>query len=145
MNSESYGAPNDKDLKRLKEWLKNAVETLGDKDPVIIRPNPDTKHGRIIDVLNAAGNVIHTVSGTDLPQFNGDQSAAITNQRVFFNFAPQDGVTALRLRSNGMAFEFDNIAATGAVPEPASWAMLIIGFGLIGAMMRRPRRAGVSA
>ena len=54
VNSENYGTPNDKDLKRLKEWLKNAVETLGDKDPVIIRPNPDTKHGRIIDVLNAA-------------------------------------------------------------------------------------------
>ncbi len=54
VNSENYGGPNDKDLKRLKEWLKNAVETLGDKDPVIIRPNPDTKHARIIDVLNAA-------------------------------------------------------------------------------------------
>ena len=54
VNSENYGAPNDKDLKHLKEWLKNAVDTLGDKDPVIIRPNSETKHGRIIDVLNAA-------------------------------------------------------------------------------------------
>ena len=54
VNSDPYGGPEDKSLTRLKEWLKNAVETLGDKDPVIIRPNPDTKHGRIIDVLNAA-------------------------------------------------------------------------------------------
>ena len=54
VNTENYGAPNDKELTHLKDWLKNAVETLGDKDPVIIRPNPDTKHGRIIDVLNAA-------------------------------------------------------------------------------------------
>ena len=54
VNSENYGLPNEKELQRLKEFLKNAVETLGDKDPVIIRPNPDTKHGRIIDVLNAA-------------------------------------------------------------------------------------------
>ena len=54
INTENYAAPADKDLKRLKDWLKNAVDTLGDKDPVIIRPSPDTKHGRIIDVLNAA-------------------------------------------------------------------------------------------
>ena len=54
VNTENYGAANDKELTHLKDWLKNAVETLGDKDPVIIRPNPDTKHGRIIDVLNAA-------------------------------------------------------------------------------------------
>ena len=97
-----------------------------------------------VDVLDAAGSVVRTVSGTDLPQFNGDQTAAITNRRVYFNFAPQDGVTALRLRSTGMAFEFDNIAA-GAVPEPVTWAMFTIGFGLVGAAMRRPRRTEVSA
>lgn len=28
-----------------------------------------------------------------------------------------------------------------AVPEPATWAMLIAGFGLVGAALRRPRRA----
>ena len=54
INTENYAAPADKDLKRLKDFLKNAVESLGGKDPVIIRPSPDTKHGRIIDVLNAA-------------------------------------------------------------------------------------------
>lgn len=31
--------------------------------------------------------------------------------------------------------------ATGAVPEPESWAMLIAGFGLVGAAMRRRRIA----
>ena len=108
-----------------------------------------------VDVLNAGGTVIHTLSGTDLPQFNGDQSAAITNQRVFFRFDQQDLVTALRLRSTGVAFEFDNIAvgrafgsddgAAGAVPEPTTWAMLFVGFGMIGAMMRRPRTKAVSA
>ena len=54
VNTETYGAPGDKNLTRLKEWLKNAKDTFGDKDPVIIRPSPDTKHDRIIDVLNAA-------------------------------------------------------------------------------------------
>ena len=54
INSENYGNAGEKQLTRQKEWLKNAVDTLGDKDPVIIRPNPDAKHERIIDVLNAA-------------------------------------------------------------------------------------------
>jgi uncharacterized repeat protein (TIGR03803 family) len=33
-----------------------------------------------------------------------------------------------------------DVGGTGAVPEPASWAMLIAGFGLTGAVMRRRRR-----
>jgi hypothetical protein len=33
----------------------------------------------------------------------------------------------------------------GGVPEPASWAMLIVGFGLTGGLMRRQQRAVVSA
>ena len=33
----------------------------------------------------------------------------------------------------------------GAVPEPASWAMLIAGFGLVGASMRRRRAVVVAA
>ena len=36
-------------------------------------------------------------------------------------------------------------AASGAVPEPASWAMLIAGFGLTGAAARRRRSVAVAA
>lgn len=54
MNTSSYGQPGDKNLPALRDWLKNAIDTFGDKDPVIIRPAPDAKHERIIDVLNAA-------------------------------------------------------------------------------------------
>jgi len=35
----------------------------------------------------------------------------------------------------------DGVSLTEAVPEPASWAMLIIGFGLVGAAARRRRNA----
>ena len=34
-------------------------------------------------------------------------------------------------------------ATAGAVPEPATWAMMIAGFGLVGAMMRRRRGNGM--
>jgi hypothetical protein len=32
--------------------------------------------------------------------------------------------------------------AAGSVPEPAMWAAMVVGFGLLGASMRRPRRVG---
>ncbi len=54
MNNQAYGTPNDKNLTALREWMKNAISQFGDKDPVIIRPTPDTRHERIVDVLNAA-------------------------------------------------------------------------------------------
>jgi hypothetical protein len=41
--------------------------------------------------------------------------------------------------ANNMAALVGNISV---VPEPASWAMLIAGFGLVGATMRRRRREG---
>lgn len=54
MNQTSFGTPSDKGLKSLQDWLKNAIEQFGGEDPVIIRPNAETRHERIIDVLNAA-------------------------------------------------------------------------------------------
>jgi hypothetical protein len=38
-----------------------------------------------------------------------------------------------------------SIATTGAIPEPATWAMLIAGFGLVGTALRRRRQTPVSS
>jgi hypothetical protein len=55
--------------------------------------------------------------------------------------------TSLKLRivntntvAGGNDFALDDIAF-GAVPEPTTWAMLVMGFGLVGAGMRRRSRA----
>ena len=45
---------------------------------------------------------------------------------------------------SGTNWQQSFIPATGAVPEPASWAMLIAGFGLVGATQRR-RKVVVAA
>ena len=37
----------------------------------------------------------------------------------------------------GQGYRIDSITANSAVPEPATWAMLITGFGLVGAAARR--------
>lgn len=52
---------------------------------------------------------------------------------LIFQFGP-DGFNG---GVQNLTFSFNN----GTVPEPASWAMLIAGFGLVGAAMRRRRDA----
>lgn len=54
MNQQVYGTPEDKNLTPLREKLKAMIDQFGDGDPVIIRPTPDTRHERVMDVLNAA-------------------------------------------------------------------------------------------
>jgi biopolymer transport protein ExbD len=46
------GNPTERDIPPLREFLSAAM-TSDPEDPVIIRPAPDTKHERLIDVLNA--------------------------------------------------------------------------------------------
>jgi hypothetical protein len=57
-------------------------------------------------------------------------------------------ISSLVLASARPAFEVDNLAVSsllpGAVPEPASWAMMVGGFGLLGSTMRNRRRVNVS-
>jgi hypothetical protein len=38
-----------------------------------------------------------------------------------------------------------NVSVANAVPEPATWAMMLFGFGLVGGTMRRRSATGVSA
>lgn len=53
MNSQNFGVGADRKLQALRDWLDGSIKQFGGEDPVIIRPSSDTKHERIIDVLNA--------------------------------------------------------------------------------------------
>jgi hypothetical protein len=93
-----------------------------------------------VDFLRADNSVVATFGGAQLPRFDGNQTLGTTNPRVTFLISGLHEVTKVRLRSTSNAFEYDTFAVTtGSVPEPASWAMLITGFGLTGAMLRRRR------
>ncbi|MGL4543412.1 MAG: PEPxxWA-CTERM sorting domain-containing protein [Polymorphobacter sp.] len=89
-----------------------------------------------VDVLGAGGATLLTLAGSALPVATGNQFIASTNRRVFFTAGANEVITGLRFRSTGVAFELDSIAGA-AVPEPASWALMIVGFGLVGAALRR--------
>jgi hypothetical protein len=101
--------------------------------------------------LFALGNVTLTATDAD-----GTVSQTIVNANTasFLGFVSSSGVTSVTLASVQPANAFmwpsaNNLILGGqadvttAVPEPASWAMMIAGFGLIGSAMRR-RRAVIS-
>ena len=66
---------------------------------------------------------------------SGNQSSPATNGRVTI-FGNGQAITGARFASGQPSFEFDNIGIT-AVPEPGTWALLILGFGAVGGAMRR--------
>lgn len=99
-------------------------------------------------------NLIGSVTGADIPPANGDQTASVTNRRVNIRFDSGQTLTNARFISDGVAFEFDDVAisafgnGTGtAVPEPATWGLMIAGFAMVGAAARRrtTRIASVAA
>lgn len=53
VNNEAMGSAQDKDLEGLRAKLKEQSVLFGDNTPVIIIPQPDVFHARVIDVLNA--------------------------------------------------------------------------------------------
>lgn len=60
-----------------------------------------------------------------------------------------DNVSAYRAESGGDPYDytgqFSYSAISAAVPEPATWAMLVLGFGVLGGAMRtRARKAGTA-
>lgn len=82
--------------------------------------------------------------GNDLVRLNGGKR----NGRLTFGFDDSARIGAILFGSKGIAFEFDSIAisqmrapaaqlAAAPVPEPASWAMMLGGFGVVGGAMRR--------
>ena len=70
---------------------------------------------------------------------NGNQVAAGTNGLFTVTGAAGEVFTSVTFASSQNSFEVDNLAAVSAVPEPATWAMMLIGFGAIGVSMRRRR------
>lgn len=97
-----------------------------------------------LEVLGRNGNVLLTLTGGALPPptgANGNQTAPSTNIRVNFVATGGDAIAGFRMTSSQFAFETDTYAVGNAVPEPATWAMMLGGFGMLGFATRRSRRA----
>lgn len=71
---------------------------------------------------------------------NGNQG---WGRRVSYDFGAER-IHTVEFLSSGNSFEFDSLAGatanmSTAVPEPTTWAMMILGFGTVGYLIRRRR------
>ena len=69
---------------------------------------------------------------------NGSQTGFTSNGRLRFSF--DSAITGVDFFSAGNSLEISDIAAVtpfALVPEPAAWGLMLLGFGGVGALMRR--------
>jgi len=95
--------------------------------------------------VSAGGNVFHVSAANDPALFG--YGGHMLWQTGAFSFVGT-GHDTIQLQAtvpgNGGVF-FDNVSVMGGAPEPAAWALMIGGFGLAGASLRRRRAATAAA
>jgi hypothetical protein len=95
--------------------------------------------------VNAIGNVFDfagTLSGDTLigiHKGNGGRNGFAGT--AFFRLDDLNGLDSVTLNLGGASSAVVYNPGPGAVPEPASWAMLLVGFGGVGFAMRRRNSA----
>ena len=118
-----------------------------------------------ITKLQRLGGGAFSLESFDFAEFTNNPSAGqILQVRYFdgvteglrtFQFDALRGAQTAALNLNNVQWvsfntqsQFDNFrlgdAVSGAVPEPATWAMMILGFGAAGATLRRRRSIGAA-
>lgn len=116
-------------------WYTTEVSGLTEADFLFF--DPATPHAdRTLTGLDFGGGAI--TFGFELVHFRVSATG---------NTNPADVITSYFWADNfqlSLNTQDPTGAPTGAIPEPSTWAMLILGFGLSGAAVRR-RRAGASA
>jgi hypothetical protein len=140
-------------------FSKSGVLIDGDGNPVggVIDHWGTTISGGVIYLATAGtgapgGSPYDLITGS-APYTNGNasidvHSPSIQNTGTFvlnLTGAPNPIITGVKIEFGTQPESIINAVCTagcGAVPEPATWSMLIVGFGLIGAGMRRRRSLG---
>ena len=96
------------------------------------------------DPLRMAPNCLHTIS--EWSAFNAGYKVVGFSTGVGSGWSPGTFIGAV----DNVGFSFGQTSSTfdfevSAVPEPATWALMISGFGLAGAALRRRRTAALAA
>jgi len=101
-----------------------------------------------IDTYNSiafynGSKLVYSVSGGNLPpppiNDYGSWTDPNANRYVDFVFNSVGAFNKVVITTDQPAFEFDNLAFASGVPEPATWAMMMMGFLFVGWRLRRGR------
>lgn len=128
------------------EWRYDGFNLLASTDDVfdattdLLTPTSPGFYNAMGNNLSRLGKTAATGEIAGLAVFDLSQFAG---QKVNLRFQFQSDFAAFK-----PGVRLDNIKVTGqpvgAVPEPATWALLIGGFGMAGAALRRSRRLAVA-
>jgi hypothetical protein len=94
--------------------------------------------------LNTPGTLLDSFSGTPTSNpdsFSGTHLSAFASNTPFGMTESAD----LTLRAGGSITGFDQSMTSSAVPEPSTWALLALGFGVLGLFGIRRRRTNALA
>jgi hypothetical protein len=92
--------------------------------------------------IRFAGGKVLGVDGDMMPAGNSIRPLLAMSGGTSFVIEPGEGLYGNIYNSQGFAGVWDlehSSAILTGIPEPATWAMMIIGFGLIGGALRRRR------
>ena len=121
---------NDRDTRIEMTQVGGGLFTLGNFDASATGPGSPGAAASLLSVAAYVNSVL-----TASLSFAIDSSAFTS-----WNGAGLGSFDRLVFSANeGGGFQLDNINVAAAVPEASTWAMLIAGFGLVGATMRRRR------
>ncbi|MEH3105124.1 MAG: PEPxxWA-CTERM sorting domain-containing protein [Sphingomonas phyllosphaerae] len=125
--------------------LNGMIASIADLALIGNVANPYTQNPFI--QFGTASNIIFSFDNASVTRSPLGTSVTITGTGLFTNGIAADatvGTFSLATSSqNGMSsdvnFTFTSNASAGAVPEPGTWAMMLAGFAMVGAAVRRRR------
>lgn len=112
----------------------------------------DFKIGLGLWSVALAENPLDTNDLNPQPLFNGFGASTQLNSTLQFNLQKgktysldifndeAQALSPITFEAADFSFSIKDTGGAGAVPEPATWSLLIAGFGGVGAMLRRHRR-----
>jgi hypothetical protein len=83
------------------------------------------------------GNLLLDISTAGAPSDSNILYYSSVSGDAMSNLYRSGGTGALTTSSNGLVTQFSSV--NSAVPEPSAWAMMLVGFGAVGASMRGQR------
>jgi hypothetical protein len=122
-------------------------------DPIgLDHTGPANQHARVDLLLGSAADFSTAAGDVIANYYLGADATAAPSPWTSYSFTTTlaAGTYFIRFGQTDNQFFFtqgvDNVSVvSGAIPEPATWAMLIAGFGLVGGALRRRATAKVSA
>jgi hypothetical protein len=153
------GIPYDVSPTSMTSYVENGVTVTSLEGNFWAYPNPGELHfdpdgfgNKTFDFTYAGGafNVLNfdiTFADSSFVAFleGFDQNGALLNSLVVsstlgtISVAGFDGIHTLRIGNFGSHMSIDNFTISAAVPEPATWVTMLVGFGFAGAALRRSR------